>query len=73
MDRVFFTNHANQELANDGLSRRDVRIALRGGIVSPGELERGTYRYRVLTSSIVVVVAVHAQTDVWVVTVWRLS
>lgn len=76
-ERIFFTHHADEELEADGLLRRDVLKVLRGGVVCPGELSRGTYRYRVIALRTAAVIAVHhdpeAETDIWVVTAWRLS
>jgi hypothetical protein len=45
-----FTKHAYEEMAKDKLTEIDVVNTLRAGVASPGELERGTYRYRVSTS-----------------------
>src|SRR5271168_2848769 len=45
--RTVVSGHALDEMAKDGLSDGDVAAVLRGGIVEPAELERGSWRYRV--------------------------
>ena len=48
------------------------RNVLRGGhITEPAENEKGTWRYRVHTNTIWVVVAFRGETELVVVTVWR--
>ena len=66
-----FTKHALEEMKIDDLKHVDVRNALRAGVVSPGELERGTYRYRVSTSRIAAVIAFRSESHAVVVTAWR--
>jgi hypothetical protein len=51
-----FSKHAYEEMAKDNLTEVDVRNTLRAGTVRPGELERGTWRYRVETSRMAAVV-----------------
>ena len=70
---VAFSRHALDELRKDDLTTVDAVNALRGGIVGPGELERGTWRYRVRTARVVVVVAFRSETELVVVTGWRLG
>ena len=60
-------------LLRTGRTTVDAVNALRGGIVDPGELERGTWRYRVRTARLVVVVAFRSETDLVVVTGWRVG
>lgn len=64
-------SHADQEMANDNLIVGDVINVLRGGVVEPGELEKGTWRYRVRTTKITVVVCFRSETELRVVTCWR--
>jgi hypothetical protein len=66
-----FTQHAYEEMAKDNLSELDVRNVLRGGAARSGELVQGTYRYRIETARLAVVVAVRGATAVVVVTAWR--
>lgn len=70
---VSFSRHALQELGKDDLTTVDAVNVLRGGIVSPGELERGTWRYRVRTARLAVVVAFRAEAELVVVTGWRVG
>jgi len=68
-----FSRHALQELGKDDLTTVDAVNVLRGGAVSPGELERGTWRYRIRTARLVVVVAFRSETELVVVTGWRVG
>ena len=68
-----FTKHAYEEMAKDNLTEIDVRNTLKGGMVRPGELVSGTWRYRVETSRMTAVVAFRSSTHVVVVTAWRLK
>jgi hypothetical protein len=70
---VTFSRHALDELRKDDLTTVDAVNALRGGVVAPGELERGTWRYRVRTARLVVVVAFRSETELVVVTGWRVG
>lgn len=69
--RVSFSSHALEEMADDDLTTVDCVNVLRGGIVEPGELERGSWRYRVRTARICVVVAFRPDEELVVVTAWR--
>lgn len=74
-----FSAHAREEMHNDGVSEAEVRAVLRGGIIEPAELEKGTWRYRISVTradrrkllSTYVVVAFRSETSTVVVTVWR--
>ena len=69
---IRFSGHALEELAKDDLTTVDCVNVLRGGVVQPPELERGTWRYRVLTNRICVVVAFRSDDELVVVTAWRI-
>ena len=71
--RVAWSRHALDEMAKDKLTTVDVVNVLRGGIVRPGELERGSWRYRVLTSRMCAVVAFRSGEELVVVTAWRIE
>ena len=72
-DRIDFKQvHAREEMTDDDLSIRDMRV-LRGGVVEPGEIHRGTWRYRVRTSWASVVVTFRTEDNVVVVTAWRMK
>jgi hypothetical protein len=70
---VSFSKHAEQELAKDNLTMVDATNVMRGGVVEPGELENGSWRYRVRTARMVVVVAFRSETELRVVTAWRMK
>ena len=69
---VSFSRHALDEMRKDQLTTVDCVNVLRGGVVEPGELERGSWRYRVKTNTICVVVAFRSETELVVVTAWRI-
>jgi hypothetical protein len=68
---VVSSRHATEEMKNDDLTMVDCINVLRGGIVEPAEWENGTWRYRVHTQRIWVVVAFRSETRLVVVTAWR--
>lgn len=70
---VSFSKHALAEMDHDGLTAVDVTNVLRGGTVDPGENENGSWRYRVRTARIVVVVTFRSETELRVVTAWRVG
>jgi hypothetical protein len=70
---VSFSGHAEKEMAKDDLTMVDCTNVLRGGVVEPPELELGTWRYRIRTARIYVVVVFRSETQLGVVTAWRLQ
>jgi hypothetical protein len=66
------SRHALDELKKDGLTMVDVENVLKGGVVDSPEWEKGEWRYRVRTSRVEVIVAFNSETDVAVVTAWRV-
>jgi len=66
-----FSAHALKEMKKDGLSELDIVNVLRGGWPEPGEYENGSWRYRISTQRITVVISF--RDDLWlvVVTAWR--
>ena len=68
---VRFTSHALAEMAKDAITRDDVFALLRGGIVEPAEIERGSWRYRVRVAATYVVVAFRSEVALLVITAWR--
>jgi hypothetical protein len=69
---VIFTKHARSEMEKDDLADIDVKNVLRAGLMlGPAEMERGTWRYRVGTPRIVVVIAFQSETELRIVTAWR--
>jgi hypothetical protein len=69
---VSFSGHALDEMAKDEITQDEVVSVLRGGVVEPGELERGSWRYRVRARRIYVVVTLAPDLAV-VVTAWRVK
>jgi hypothetical protein len=73
-ENVHFSNHARNEMTNDGLTTVDIWNVIKSPdsrILDEGELERGSYRYRLETNYIMVVIAFHIDgTGFNIVTVW---
>ena len=69
--RFIYSKHAKDEMLDDDLTTIDCENVLRGGVVRPGEREHGTWRYRVETSKITVVIAFRSDQELVVVTAWR--
>lgn len=70
-DNVYFSGHAQKEMAKDKLSELDVVNVIRACIPQPGENEKGTWRYRICSNKICVVIAFHSETALAIVTAWR--
>ncbi len=69
--RFTYSKHAKDEMLDDDLTTVDCENVLRGGVVRPGEYEHGTWRYRVETNKIMVVIAFRSERELVVVTAWR--
>jgi len=69
---VSFSDHALAEMGRDQLTTVDCANVLRGGVVEPGEMDRGSWRYRVKTNMICVVVAFRSEAELVVVTAGRI-
>jgi hypothetical protein len=69
---VVFTNHALDEMDQDGISQAEAIGVLRSGVVEPAELERGSWRYRVCAHRTYVVTAFRSEVAAVVVTAWRV-
>lgn len=67
-----FSRHARQEMGKDGLTTPDIVSVLRSGSVEPSELEHGSWRHRVKTNTICVVVVLVSEREAVVVTAWRI-
>jgi hypothetical protein len=65
------SKHACEEMQNDNLGIVDCINVLRAGVVEEPEQVNGTWRYRVRTAQIVVVVAFRSETHLRIVTAWR--
>jgi hypothetical protein len=69
--RFTYTRHSKEEMLADDLTMVDCENVLRGGVVRPAEYEHGTWRYRVETSRVTVVVAFRSEHELVFVTAWR--
>lgn len=67
-----FSDHAKKEMAKDKLTTPDVVNVLRAGVVEPSEFENGSWRHRVKTNAICVVVVLVSEGEAVVVTAWRI-
>ena len=70
---VRFSGHALAEMKKDSLTTIDCVNVLRGGVVEPAEFENGSWRYRVRTSMMYVVVAFRSEEALVVITAWRVK
>lgn len=69
---VSFSKHALTEMKKDGLDTADcVNVLRAGAVVDSPDLINGTWRYRVVTRTICVVIAFPDAETVRVVTAWR--
>jgi hypothetical protein len=68
---VVSSKHATDEMSKDALTIVDCVNTLRGGIVEPAEWENGSWRYRIYTQRIWVVVAFRSERRLIIVTAWR--
>jgi len=57
----------------DDFSLIDCINVLRGGRVEPGEFENGSWRHRILTQRIAVVIAISSDEELVIVTAWRIK
>lgn len=71
--QIRFSGHGLDEMKKDNLSIQDCVNVLRGGVVELPELRDGTWRYRVRTAHIYVVVAFRSETACVVVSAWRIT
>jgi hypothetical protein len=63
MGRFTYSKHAKEEMLADDLTTVDCENVLRGGVARAGEFEHGTWRYRVDTSRITVVIAFRSERE----------
>lgn len=71
---IIYSKHALKELKKDNLTISDVLNVIKSPsakIIHDAEFENGSYRYRLETSNIVVVLAFESGTRMIVVTAWR--
>lgn len=63
--------HAEMRMKERGITTVDCINVLRGGVSEEGEYENGSWRYRVRTAKICVVVRFESENLLEVVTAWR--
>ena len=68
---VVSSSHAMEEMDENDLTIVECVNVVRGGIVEPAEWENGSWRYRVHTQRIWVVVAFRSERRLVIVTAWR--
>ena len=66
------SGHAKKEMAKDKLTTLEVVNVLRAGVVESSEFERGSWRHRVKTNTICVVVVLVSEREAVGVTAWRI-
>lgn len=70
--RISFSKHCREELKNDCLTTVDVFNVLKAGFIKTDPEEvKGTYRYRVETERIVVIIAFLEPDWIRCITAWR--
>lgn len=72
--KIRFSKHALEEIEKDDLTTVDIFNVIKSPaarIVREGEMERGSYRYRLETNNIAVIVSFISETSFVVVTAWR--
>lgn len=71
-NKISFIRHCREELENDHLTTVDVLNVLKAGSIrNDPEFENGTYRYRVETERMLVVISFIAPDFIRCVTAWR--
>jgi len=68
-----FSRHAAEEMAKDDLTTADCLNVLRAGVVRTSGYEASSWRYRVQTHRITVVIAFRSASELVVVTAWRVN
>lgn len=71
--RFWYSEHCKREMAHDKLTTIDVVNVLRAGVVEPSEFEHGSWRHRVKTNRICVVVVLLSEQEAVAVTAWRIG
>ena len=69
--RFSYSRHCVMEMEKDDMTTVDCENILRAGVVQPPDFEKGTWRYRVQTNRMAVVVAFRSSQELAVVTAWR--
>ena len=70
---ISFTKHARQQMVERDLRAGDVLNVLKAGnIWNEPEFENGSFRYKVSTSKIIVVIAFRKAKNIVIITAWRV-
>ena len=69
--RFTYSKHAKEEILADDMTTVDCENVLRAGVVRPPDFEKESWRYRVETSRMAVVIAFRSADELVVVTAWR--
>lgn len=70
--KLILTPHAEKEFAKDDMDMQDCRNILRGGVWDPPEWENGSWRYRVRTPKMAIIIEIDFEVcEFTVVTGWR--
>jgi len=73
-ENIRFSRHALEEMLNDDLITADILNVIKSPsskILSEAELENGSYRYRLETNNIMVIVSFDSEDSLVIVTAWR--
>lgn len=73
---IRYSNHGFKEMGDDDLTMNDILNVIKSPdakITEEPEFIRGSYRYRLRTEKITVVIAFNSPTEVVVVTAWRVK
>lgn len=71
--KMTYSPHAKREMTADNLKAEDCINVLRGGHCEFEELEKGTWRYRITTPRICVLVAFRSRSELRIVSTWRIK
>ena len=69
--RFIYSGHAKKEILADNMTTVDCENVLRGGVVRPAEYENGSWRYKVETDRMAVVICFRSKSELVLVTAWR--
>lgn len=69
---LHYSIHTRDQMIARRITVQDVENTLRAGLVEPSEFEHGSWRHRVKTNTICVVVTLPSEQEAVVVTTWRI-
>jgi hypothetical protein len=70
---VDISGHASVAMADDDLQTTDCLNLVRAGVFNPPDLVNGEWRYQVTTARICIVVVFASETELRIVTAWRIK